>query len=441
MMSDELAERRTAIHLLRSGKIAGEVAQEVGRSVAWVYKWRKRFLEAGGDWRALEDRSRAPHHPPKKLPESIRQKIRMVRSELEAEAAKPGELSYIGTHAIRGRLRKQRIKPLPSITSIERELRAAGLTKPRNSQQPDEVEYPHMQAREPHQLVQVDIVPRHLPGGPCIACFNAIDVVSRLPTGRQYLSKRSIDAVKFLLEVWRDLGIPTYTQVDNESCFSGGFTHPGVLGKVLRLALLVGTELVFSPIRYPESNGYVERFHQDYTKNVWDKIELPDLNAVHSHSPHFFDAYRQSPHHSALDGYSPQEMHKLGRTRNLPINFNPPAKLPLTVGKVHFIRRVSQDRQIMVLNLKWDVPSTEPNQGVWATLQFTVQGAKLRIFNAAPDAKHRSCLAVYPFPLKKPVCQLDPQFQRLKVPFGRHRLAVTIVGIAQSLGQWISTMF
>jgi hypothetical protein len=95
----------------------------------------------------------------------------------------------------------------------------------------------------------------------------------------------------------------------------------------------------------------------------------------------------------------------------------------------------------MVLNLKWDVPSIETNQGVWATLQFTAQGAKLRIFDAAPDAKRRSCLARYPFPLKESVCQLDPQFQRLKIPFERPRLAVTVAGITRTLGQWISTMF
>ena len=440
-MSDELAVRKVAIHLLRSGKTVGEVAQEVGRSVAWVYKWRQRFLKAGGDWQALADRSRAPHHPPNKLPESVRQKIRLVRSELEVEAAKPGKLSYIGAHAIRGRLRQQRIKPLPSVTSIERELRAAGLTKPRNAPQSDAIEYPHVQAREPHQLVQVDIVPRYLPGGPCVACFNAIDIASRLPTGRQYLSKRSIDAVNFLLAVWRDLGIPTYTQVDNESCFSGGFTHPGVLGKVLRLALLVGTELVFSPIRHPESNGYVERFHQDYTTNVWDKMDLPDLQAVQHHSAHFFAVYRQSPHHAALEGYSPQTRHKLGRIHNLPVNFKPPTKLPLTVGKTHFMRRVSPDHQIMVLNLQWDIPAAEPDQGVWATLQFTTQGAKLRIFDAAPETQRRSCLAVYPLPLKEPVCPLDRPFQRRKVPFQRPRPTVMLAEIARTLGHWISTMF
>ena len=95
----------------------------------------------------------------------------------------------------------------------------------------------------------------------------------------------------------------------------------------------------------------------------------------------------------------------------------------------------------MVLNLNWDVPSTEPDQGVWATLQFTTQGAKLRIFDAAPDAKRRSCLAVYPFPLKEPICHLDPQFQPPKAVFERSRPAVTVARIARTLGQWISTMF
>jgi transposase InsO family protein len=438
-MSEELAVRRTAIHLLRSGKTVAEVAQEVKRSVAWVYKWQKRYRTEGG-WQALEDRSRAPKHPPKHLPESIHQAIRAVRSELEAEAAEPGKLTYIGAHAIRGRLRQKRITPLPSISSIERELRAAGMTRPRKPQPPDQVVYPHVQPTKPHQLVQVDIVPRYLPGGPCVSCFNAIDVVSRYPTGRQYITKRSEDAASFLLQAWRDLGIPDYTQVDNEGCFSGGFTHPGVLGKVLRLALMVGTELVFSPIYHPESNGSVERFHQDYTKNVWDKINLPDLAAVRQHSQRFFAAYQQSPHHSALQGRSPQEQHTLGPINSLPAHFLPPAKAPLTVGKVHFIRAVSQDQQVMILNQSWTVPAARPKQGVWTTLQFSPHGAKLRIYDAAPDAQHRTCLAEHPFPLKEPVLPLDQKFQRPKNVPKRSWADATLAAIGRAVGQWISTM-
>ena len=440
-MSDELAIRCTAIHLLRSGKTPAEVAQEVERSLAWVYKWRKRYFDAG-NWQALQDRSRAPKFAPKKLPERIRQAIRAVRSELEAEAAEPGKLSYINAHAVQGRLRQKRTAPLPSISSIERELRAAGMTRPRKPKEPNQVMYPHLHPTQPHQLVQVDIVPRYLPGagGPCVSCFNAIDVVSRYPTGQQYTTKRSVDAVRFLLQVWRDLGVPDYTQVDNESCFSGGFTHPGVLGKVLRLGLMVGTELVFSPIRHPESNGSVERFHQDYTKNVWDKIDLPDLPAVHSHSPLFFDAYRRSSHHSALQGRSPLEVHSSRPVRYLPAGLQLPAKLPLTTGKVHFIRAVSKDRQIMVLNQHWEVPTAEPDQGVWATLQFSVRGARLRIYDTAPDAQRRTCLADYLFPLKEPVLSLRQEFQRHRPDSKRSWAVTSLSWIGKTVSQWVSTM-
>lgn len=80
-----------------------------------------------------------------------------------------------------------------------------------------------------------------------MACFNAIDVVSRYPGGKQYATKHAEEAMDFLVYAWQTLGLSTYTQVDNEGCFSGGFTHPYVLGQVLRLGLYVGTELIFSP--------------------------------------------------------------------------------------------------------------------------------------------------------------------------------------------------
>ena len=413
MKPSEHEARRTAIHLLRGGQTPADTAVALGRCQAWVYKWWARFREL--EWQGLEDQSRAPKHCPNKLPQRVRTAIRQARSELEAESAEPDKLSYIGAHAVRARLRKKRIVPLPSISSIERELRAAGLTKPRQVQKRAEVKYPHLQPVRPHQLVQVDIVPHYLPGkGGCVSCFNAIDVVSHYPTGRQLLSKRSLDAVAFLTHVWQELGIPEYTQLDNEGCFSGGFTHPAVLGKVLRLGLSVGTELIYSPFYHPQSNGTVERFHQEYSHHVWDKHQLPDLETVQQHSPSFFDTYRQSQHHSALDGQSPLERHRAQPIHRLPDDFECPKRLPLTVGKAHFIRLVNEEGQISVLNLAWDVPRAKPNQGVWATLEITLRGARLHVYDAAPDVPKRTRLASHPFPLKEPVHPLQPRFQRAR---------------------------
>jgi len=409
MSQKEYEKRQTAIHMLRSGQSPREVAQELEHSLAWVYKWHRRFEQDG--WRGLRDRSKAPKSHPNELPETVRQAIRQARSELEMEAEQPGKLAYIGAQATQSRLRRRGVKPLPSITSIERTLRAAGMTRPRKSAQEPEIVYPHLYPDKPHQLTQVDIVTHFLPGGPCIACFNAIDVVSHYPAGQQYATRKSGDAANFLIWVWQQLGIPKYTQVDNESCFSGGFTHPGVLGKVLRLALYVGTELIFSPIRHPESNAYVERFHQDYNLHVWDKLELPDLATVQLHSPVFFEAYRNSEHIAHLQGCSPAQMHAAKPVMQLPANFQLPKKLPITTGKVHFMRKVDHERKISLLNLSWDVSKAEPNQGVWTTLAFSRSGAKLRIYDTAPDAPKRTCLAIHPFPLKEPVQPLSSTFQ------------------------------
>jgi hypothetical protein len=274
----------------------------------------------------------------------------------------------------------------------------------------DEVFYPHLHPTRPHQLVQVDIVPCFIARQQSVACYNAIDVVSRYPTGQSYAHKRSLDSANFLIHVWQTLGIPTYTQMDNESCFSGGYAHTGVLGRVLRLGLYVGTQIVFSPIRHPESNSSVERFHQDYTEHVWRPCTYTALEQVGPQSERFMTAFRLRRDHSALAGRSPQDCHFQSPPRLLAADFRLPKRLPLTEGRVHFMRLVSHDRRISLLNLAWNVPAAEPYQGVWTTLSFTRRGATLRVFDAAPDAKRRTCLARFPFPVHEPILPLRPEF-------------------------------
>lgn len=407
MAQTDDTDRKAAIHLLRSGKTESETAVELGRSLAWVYKWRKRYMTQGG-WEALREQTRMPKHQPTKLSEEVCQAIRQARSELEAEASAADKLSYIGAHAVRARLEKKEIPLLPGLSSIERVLRLAGMVRPYHPTALVEVIYPHLCPKRPRQLIQIDIVPHFLSGGSCVSCFNAIDVVSRNATGDQCLSKRSIDAATFLILVWQVLGIPLYTQVDNEACFSGGYSHPAVIGKVVRLALLVGTQLVFSPFYHPKSNAFVERFHQDYNQHVWKKVQLSDLAAVRQQSTPFFDAYRLSRHHSALNGSSPADIHATIPSRCLPVDFQLPLTLPITAGQVHFIRRVTQDHTVSVLNLNWDVSAAEPDQGVWVTLTTTTDGATLHIYDAAPDATQRICLAEHPFSLKEPVQLFSP---------------------------------
>ena len=139
-------EREKAIHLLRSG-LSVEVAQALGRSESWVRKWRKRFEEES--WAGLRGRSRAPKHIANRYPEEIRQAIRHIRSQLEAQAVKGEGLGYIGAPAIQARPREEDLGKVPSISTIERVLHQAGMTHPRKLKPHDEVHYPTLSATQP----------------------------------------------------------------------------------------------------------------------------------------------------------------------------------------------------------------------------------------------------------------------------------------------------
>lgn len=395
-------ERLTAIHLLRAGHSPKEVADQLGRTTQWVRKWWRRYEREG--WKGLGDRSRAPKEHGTRIADKVRRKIIQARSELEAEAALGQGLKYIGGPAVRTRLKEKRVEPLPSLSTIERVLSKEEMTRPWSTEPEPKVDYPHLQPTQPHQLYQVDIVPHYLRGGERVACFNGLDVVSRYPTGQSYSRRRSQEAASFLVHIWQTMGIPDYTQVDNEACFSGGFTHQYVLGKVVRLALTVGTELLFSPVEHPQSNGYVERFHQDYNRHVWQDTYLNNRQAVQQQADHFFDLYRHSLHHSALPARSPHELHHSIPPNRLDPTFTlSEQRLPLREGRIHFIRRVQADGTVSVLNANWSIPKPDPDKGVWVTIEFQSSGAILAIYDTAPDVIERTCLVTYPFPLSEPV--------------------------------------
>jgi transposase InsO family protein len=402
MKNDLFTERKIAVMQLKQGKTMTEVASNLNRSLGWVSKWKQRY--EAGSWTGLKEQSRAPLKHGNQLPATVKEAIIQTRLELEAEAELGDGLKYIGGQAIKTRLKQNEVTPLPSVPTIERAIRATGLTKPKSKPDQAEIIYPRLRPLQPHQLCQVDIVPHFLQGGQRIASFNAIDVVSRYPVGRSYEQRRSQDAADFLTYVWQEVGIPQYTQVDNEGCFSGGTTHKHVLGKVVRLALTVGTELVFSPVNHPKSNGAVERFHQDYNQHVWEDTYLSDLAAVNQRGASFFALYRQRKDHSQLDGQTPTTVHHQQQPEKLDADFQmSPQKLPLREGCIHFMRRVTLERTVRVLNANWTVPQCDPTKGVWVTVAFKPKGATLSIYDEAPDVKDRHCLATYAFPLKEPV--------------------------------------
>lgn len=420
MITASFQERKLAIILLKKGKTMQEVAESMERSLFWVSKWNKRYHDEG--WIGLQNRSRAPRNHGKQLSLEIREAIRDTRLELEVEAALGIGLKYIGGQAIKTRLKTNGVEPLPSVSSIERVLRETGLVPKKEELPKPKIIYPHLRPSIAHQLYQVDIVPHYLQGGQHVPCFNAIDVVSRYPTGKAFARRRSLDAMEFLIYMWKKVGIPKYTQVDNEGCFSGGTTHRYVLGKTVRLALAVGTELLFSPVYHPKSNSYVERFHRDYNRHVWEDTYLEDIANVNKQAQWFFELYRERLDHKELNEQSPRQLHEQVAVQKLDVHFEKvTTKLPLYEGCIHFLRRVSDNGQVSVLNVDWKLSEFDVLKGVWVTIDFRITGATLSIFDKAPDIKERQCLKSYPFPLREPV-----------LPQNKHKIMVDSITIQES---------
>lgn len=127
MKADMLYEqRKTAIHLLRSGLSKDEVAFRLRRSRGWVYTWWNRYNKNKG-FTDLRTHSRAPRHIPGKISEEIRREIKIARSELEAKKAEGKTKVQIGVDAVRERLKIKGLRKIPSAKSIERILKGWGM--------------------------------------------------------------------------------------------------------------------------------------------------------------------------------------------------------------------------------------------------------------------------------------------------------------------------
>ena len=81
----------------------------------------------------------------------------------------------------------------------------------------------------------------------------------------------------------------------------------------------------------------------------------------------------------------------------------------------------------ITINWRYSPISHKTKTYVWGTLHIRLNGAKLCIYDAAPDALKKRCLAVHPFPLKEPVVALKPEFQP----------AFTKIGWLQSFLRWL----
>ena len=403
--------RRRAIRLTLQGHSRQAILARIPRSPAWLSKWLRRFNELG--WQGLQSRSRARLHHSARYSEHTRHLVVATRQRLLKR-----RVGLSGPQAIQDELHQaQLLKQVPSLATIKRILHAAGLIHHPHPPKPGY--FPQPTATATYVLHAMDWTARYLTGGAKLFVFHTVDIQTRALAQTLHTDKRGATVQAHVLAAWQQIGLPDGLQLDNDAAFNGGYKVRRVFGALVRLCLYVGIEPIFLPVGEPKRNRVVERLHGLWSQTFWRTHRFDTLAAVRRAAPQFMRFYMERYHPPPLQGATPSQAHQQVTRRQLTAEEVAllPVKLPLTAGRVHFLRLVTAQGQITLLNESWAVGKRLAGQYVWATINTTRR--RLKIYHRQSDKARVRLVKEFRYALHEQVVPLTVQFQR---PYQRRRI-------------------
>jgi putative transposase len=380
-MHNELADRQAAIRRRLAGESVESICHSLHHSEVWFHKWWQRYLEQGPE--GLYDLTRANHQVVNRTPPQIERAVCSIRRRLAARATPQTRYTLVGAVQIRAELKALGYAPLPALRTIEGIIARAGLSCPplRLARRLAQSEYPGPSARDSNELHQVDLVgPRHLQGD---ATDNYFLICRDVFDGAVYLdlaTNREMNTViGFLIQAWQHLGLPERVQFDNGREFCGFGPGARWLSRLIRFCLLLGIEVVFIPEGRPQRNGAIEHFNGWFQPLLLSR-HLNGPAAVRRELRHLMAASNEQQVRPQL-GYKTTAQYRRGkRLRKLPAGFSLDLDhLPLTAGKVTFIRLVSAEGDINILDQAFHLGKRFKFQYVKATI--VTQHQRLKVYH------------------------------------------------------------
>jgi putative transposase len=390
----ELRARRRALRLWTRGDGLQDILRKVGRSKGWFHKWRSRYRTCG--WEGLKSQSRRAHHYPTTCSARLEQLIVQTRQRLVR-----AKIGLRGPTAIQRELQKlDRTKPPPSCATIKRVLHRHGLIR---TPKPRRLHFPAPLENLAGILQASDWTCRYLEAGAKVYAFHTLDLHTRSCNQTLARDKTIATVRQHFVETWQTLGIPDYLQLDNDAAFCGGYKVPRVFGQTVRLCLYLGIELIFLPVAEPERNGAVEHLNGLWQRAAWNRTRFKTFAAVERTRPKFLQWYMTDYCPPALAGQTPEQAqhtqvrHCLTKRQATAL----PAHLPITAGRIHFLRQVAHNGTISLLNETWRVGRHRGGKYIWATIDTRQQ--QLDIWYQASAHKEWQLVKSYPYPIAEPI--------------------------------------
>lgn len=414
---DAVGLRHEAMDRYLAGEKPSVIARRLGRSRQWFYNTLARYQSEGRA--GLESRSRAPHRVHNRTPADVEEAIVRIRQTITSGSDPQLRYANFGADMIASELRRLEMQP-PSARTIERVLKRHGLVQPpalktQESKLPKD--YPWPQAHVANQIHLFDFVRRTLAGGRSFYGCHLLDQHRRWPFLRVIETKRSKLVIQFLVSAWQAIGLPQALYLDNDVVWRGSSSAPRTFSRIVRFCLLVGVEVIFIPPYTPEANPIIESFNGVWNRNFWRRTTFADLKQLRRELAHFQSFCRERRPLPEFDGRTASECFADFQPTQLPSDFASHEKkhLPISAGRIHFIRFVSEEGTFGILNESWSLDATR-----WAgtTIRATIdtEAQQLRVYHQADADSEPLIIACFDYPLSEQVVPVAEQFQRQRTP-------------------------
>lgn len=267
------------------------VEHEISRKTCYAIRARGRTDGAAA---ALEPRSRRPATSPTKISDEVKQQALDVRAALESSGLDHGPIS------VHDKMRAMGLEPVPSIASLARIFRAAGVARAEPKKKPRSA-WRRFVYPAPNACWRLDATEYVLTRGRKCVIFQLIDDHSRYAVASHVAWGETADAAVIVFDKAVTVhGVPQRLLSDNGLALNP--SRRGMLGRLVLRAQELGTEPITGKPYKPTTQGKNERFHQTLFRYL-DKQPLAESLAELQGQVDAFDGiYNTQRPHQGLPG-------------------------------------------------------------------------------------------------------------------------------------------
>lgn len=272
---------------------------EHGISRKTFYAIRKRAA-VEGPAAALQPRSRRPSTSPSRIVDDVAQQAIAVRAALEWSGLDHGPIS------VHDKMRSLRLGPVPSVASLARIFRAAGVARKEPRKKP-RASYRRFVYPAPNACWQLDATEYVLTLGRKCVIFQLIDDHSRFAIASHVAwGETSEGAITVVRKGVTRYGVPQRLLSDNGAALNP--SRRGVIGQLAAYLRSLGVEPITGKPYKPTTQGKNERFHQTLFRYLDKQPLAATLEELQAQVDAFDLIYNTDRPHQGLPGrVTPQQ--------------------------------------------------------------------------------------------------------------------------------------